>query len=180
MLQQSESAIHVHISALFWIYFPIRSPQSTEESSLGCTVGSHELPMLHIVFPWWLSSKESACSAWATVDTGSIPGLGRSPEERHSNPLQYSCLENSPWTEESGELQSIGSQRVRHDWSDLTDRDIVSIVYICQSQSPNSSQPLSLLGVKSSFLNQSKEQNSSLASFFLSTYIVKVYTLTKN
>ena len=26
---------------------------------------------------------------------GSIPGLGRSPEEGNGNPLQYSCLENS-------------------------------------------------------------------------------------
>ena len=25
---------------------------------------------------------------------GSTPGLGRSPGERHGNPLQYSCLEN--------------------------------------------------------------------------------------
>ena len=28
-------------------------------------------------------------------DAGSIPGLGRSPEERNGNPFQYSCLENS-------------------------------------------------------------------------------------
>ena len=34
----------------------------------------------------------SACS---TGDLGSIPELGRSPGEGHSNPLQYSCLENS-------------------------------------------------------------------------------------
>ena len=27
-------------------------------------------------------------------DVGSVPGLGRSPGGRHSNPLQYSCLEN--------------------------------------------------------------------------------------
>ena len=27
-------------------------------------------------------------------DTGSVPGLGRSPGRRHGNPLQYSCLEN--------------------------------------------------------------------------------------
>ena len=26
-------------------------------------------------------------------DMGSIPGLGRSPEEGNGNPLQYSCLE---------------------------------------------------------------------------------------
>ena len=37
-------------------------------------------------------AKESACSVG---DPGSIPGLGRSPGEGHSNPLQYSCLENS-------------------------------------------------------------------------------------
>ena len=28
-------------------------------------------------------------------DTGSIPGLGRSPGAGSGNPLQYSCLENS-------------------------------------------------------------------------------------
>ena len=26
-------------------------------------------------------------------DTGSVPGLGRSPGEGNGNPLQYSCLE---------------------------------------------------------------------------------------
>ena len=29
-----------------------------------------------------------------TRDMGSIPGLGRSSEGGHGNPLQYSCLEN--------------------------------------------------------------------------------------
>ena len=28
-------------------------------------------------------------------DSGLIPGLGRSPGGGHSNPLQYSCLENA-------------------------------------------------------------------------------------
>ena len=34
--------------------------------------------------------------------------LERSPEGGHGNPLQYSCLELSPWTEEPGGLQSMG------------------------------------------------------------------------
>ena len=42
--------------------------------------------------PWWLSSKEFTCSAG---DQGPIPGLGRSPGEGKSYPLQYSGLENS-------------------------------------------------------------------------------------
>ena len=47
-------------------------------------------------------------------DRGLIPGLGRSPEGGHGNPLQHSCLEN-PMDKEPGGLQSMGSQRVRHD-----------------------------------------------------------------
>ena len=53
--------------------------------------------------PQWLSGKESACNAEATGDSGSIPGLGRSPGGGNGNPLQYSCLEN-PMTEEPGKL----------------------------------------------------------------------------
>ena len=40
------------------------------------------------------SGKETACSAGATGDMGSTPGLGRSPGGGPGHPLQYSCLEN--------------------------------------------------------------------------------------
>ena len=40
-------------------------------------------------------SKEPTCNAGDTRDSGSVPGWGRSPGGGHSNPLQYSCLENS-------------------------------------------------------------------------------------
>ena len=43
-------------------------------------------------FPCGSAGKESACNAG---DLGSIPGLGRSPEEGKGCPLQYSGLENS-------------------------------------------------------------------------------------
>ena len=43
-------------------------------------------------FPGGLDGKESACSVG---DLGLIPLLGRSSGGGHSNPLQYSCLENS-------------------------------------------------------------------------------------
>ena len=42
-------------------------------------------------FPGSLDGKESACSGG---DSGSIPGLGRSPGEGNGTLLQYSCLEN--------------------------------------------------------------------------------------
>ena len=61
----------------------------------------------------WASLVASACSVG---DLGSIPGLGRSPGGGHGNPLQYSCLENPQRTEKPGGLQSMGLQRVGHDW----------------------------------------------------------------
>ena len=42
-------------------------------------------------FPGGSNGKESACQAG---DAGSIPGSGRSPQERNGNPFQYFCLEN--------------------------------------------------------------------------------------
>ena len=56
-------------------------------------------------------------NAGDTGDLGLIPGSGRSPGGGHGHPLQYSCLEN-PMDRGAWSLQSIGSQRVRHNWSD--------------------------------------------------------------
>ena len=43
-------------------------------------------------------------------DTGSIPGLGRSPREANGNPLRILAWE-IPWTEQRGGLQAMGSQK---------------------------------------------------------------------
>ena len=56
--------------------------------------------------PWWLSGKEATCNAG---DVGSIPGLGRYPEEGNGNPLRILAWK-IPWTEEPGGLQSMGLQ----------------------------------------------------------------------
>ena len=45
-------------------------------------------------FPGDTSGKEPACQCKRHKDVGLIPGLGRSSGGGHSNPLQYSCLEN--------------------------------------------------------------------------------------
>ena len=64
-------------------------------------------------FPGGSEVKVFACNVG---DLGSIPGLGRSPGGGNGNPLQYSCLE-IPWAEELDRVQSMGSGRVRHDWT---------------------------------------------------------------
>ena len=60
-------------------------------------------------FPGGLDSKESACNAG---DLGLIPELRRSPGG--GQPAPVFLPGESPWTEELGRLQSMGSQRVRY------------------------------------------------------------------
>ena len=52
--------------------------------------------------------KNPPANAGDIRDMGLILGSERSPGGEHSNPLQYSCLEN-PWTEEHSGRQSMGS-----------------------------------------------------------------------
>ena len=49
----------------------------------------------------------------ANADVGSIPGLGRCPGEKNSNPLQYSCLGN-PTDQRSLMGYSPWGDRVKH------------------------------------------------------------------
>ena len=66
----------------------VHSPNILQIS--GTVLG--KVRMVKLGFPGGSDSKESDYNAG---DLGSISELGRSPGERNSNPLQYSCLENS-------------------------------------------------------------------------------------
>ena len=59
-------------------------------------------------FPGGSDGKASACNVG---DLGLIPGSGRSPGEGRT------LAQKIPWTKEPGRLQSLGLQRVRHDWA---------------------------------------------------------------
>ena len=63
--------------------------------------------------PEFPGGSDGKASVYNDGDQGSIPGLGRSPGEGNGNPLRTIAWK-IPWTEEPGRLQSMGSQRVRH------------------------------------------------------------------
>ena len=65
----------------------------------------------HGGFPGGSDGKASACNAG---DLGSIPGSARSPGEGNGNPLSSTLTWKIPWMEEPGRLQSMESQRGRH------------------------------------------------------------------
>ena len=78
-IKQTNTTLKYHCPGFHWEYITthIHISRLSQSSVLcGCFVG--------IGVSWWLSGKESACSAG---DTGLIPRLGRSPGEEDGNPL---------------------------------------------------------------------------------------------
>ena len=70
-------------------------------------------------FPGGSDGKESTCNARDAGDVGSIPGgdtgdVGKIPWRRAWHCTTVFLPGESPWTEEPGGLQSVGSQRVGH------------------------------------------------------------------
>ena len=59
-----------------------------------CDLGESLVFHLFLAMLGLLCGSEGKESASNVGDLDSIPGLGRSPGEGNSNPLQYSCLEN--------------------------------------------------------------------------------------
>ena len=104
--------------------------------------------------PRWLSGKESVCQCRRHKIGWFYPWIRRSPGGGHGNPLQYSCLE-SPWTEAPGGIQSIGSQRVRHNWNDLACIAIKGIELVTQKPFHKETRPRG-------FYQQSMTDNSNL------------------
>ena len=69
--------------------------------------------------------KQSSCIASAPGDMGPIPGSGRSSGGGHSNPLQYSCLENlmvreagrghrCPWGHKGSDMTEVTEHACTH------------------------------------------------------------------
>ena len=67
-------------------------------------------------FPWWLKwVKKKICLQCRRL--GFDHCFGKIPWRRAWEPTPVFLLGESPWTEEPGRLQSMWSQRVRHDWA---------------------------------------------------------------
>ena len=59
------------------------------------------------------------------------PGLGRSPgKEMATHSIIFAW--RTPWTEEPGRLQSMGSQRAGHDWV-MTNMDMQAYGYVASA-----------------------------------------------
>ena len=113
-----EKGMAIHSSILTW-----RIPWTEKPGGLQ-SVGSQKVGHdwttnihTHIGLPRWLSGKESACQCRRYRRCGFDPWVGKSPWRRKWQPIPVFLPGKIPWTEEPGRLQSMGLQRVGHDWA---------------------------------------------------------------
>ena len=103
---------------------PSRLPHNIEQRSLCYAGGTCWWSILNIAmctfpgFPGGASDKESSCQCKRHETQGRFLGYEDPLEEgMASHPSTF--VWRIPWTEEPGRLQSTGSQRVGHDWSNV-------------------------------------------------------------
>ena len=75
-----------------------------------------------------VNKKNPSANAGDARDTGSIPGLGRSPGVGSGKPLQYSCLEN-PTDTEAWRATAHGVTKSRTQLSTLKTLGVVGLVF---------------------------------------------------
>ena len=103
---------------LAWILLTLGFPSTESLLSLHCP-GLLELSF-HLGFPGGSEDKESLCNADnAYRRTGLHPWGRKILRQGNVYPLQYSCLEN-PMDRGAWWVESVGSQRIRHDWATNT------------------------------------------------------------
>ena len=92
-------------------------PANLQNSAMA--IGLEKVSFI-IRIPGGAGGKEPACQCWRCKSGCFDPWVGKDPLQEgmatHSSILAWRI----PWTEEHGGSQFIGSQRVGHDWSDLT------------------------------------------------------------
>ena len=115
-----------HTDSLQWRCALI--PQRVQKLCLS----SQTLPHLPSVFIWliliWIlygktnykaspAAQMVKASTYNAGDLGFHPWVGKIPWRRKWHPHSSTLAWKIPWTEEPGGLQSMGWQRVRHDWA---------------------------------------------------------------
>ena len=88
--------------------------------------------------------KNLPAKAGKARDSGSIPGMGRSPGEGNGNPLQYSCLENSmdggamvgysPWDRKESDTTEHNARSRAHTHTGKKDPEDIMLSEISWSQ----------------------------------------------
>ena len=106
----------------FLIMLDVGKPVLNKRSiSSKCTgPQNNQPPLFERGLPKWLSGKESTCECRSFRRHKFDPWVRKIPWRKKWASTPVFLPRKIPRTEEPGGLQSTGSQRVRHDWAQMT------------------------------------------------------------
>jgi len=110
--------------------------------------------------------KDPSANEGDTRDMGSIPGSGRPLGGENGNPLQYSCLENPADRGAWWAKQSVGPQRVRHNWAQP------SFCFVCSTYHNRDFLRTALISKRRKDHRKKKEEGHSRSSVLLGSLCV--------
>ena len=124
--------MHLFCSGIIWFIIQNLDDEVNMNEYYGLCFKMEKLMTSYIIkstyyaytaFLWGFSSdasgKEPSCQCRRRKRCRFDPWVRKIPWRRAQQNLSSIPALRIPWTEEPGRLQSIGSQRVGHDWSDL-------------------------------------------------------------
>ena len=109
----------LHMNSFRQDYFSISIKIKGWKAQWVLTRESLASPMESKGFPGDARGKEPTCQCKRCKTCGFNSWVKKIPWRRAWQPTPVFLPGKSPWTEEPGSLQSMGLQRVGHDWSDL-------------------------------------------------------------
>ena len=141
-------------------------------TSIKGETDSNTITVEYFGLSWWLSGKESPCQCRRHGGLRFNPWVRKIPWRRAWQPTPIFLPGRIPWTEEPGRLLSMGSQRVRHYWSNwactqgtLTHTHTQIIIYLFPSCSASlkpkwyKHQQIFLLFTLKNFLNMTPKHH---------------------
>ena len=90
-IQHLDPSTRYFLEQILHSLYPHKPPRGTSFADIPVLANSFSLPISPVASLGGSDGKESPAD---TGDMCLIPELGRSPGERNSNPLQYSCMGN--------------------------------------------------------------------------------------
>ena len=121
-----------------WLLTVLKSEKSSIKALADLVSGKDPLPITDSCLPALFSHglpRGRQCRRYKRCCFD--PWVGKIPGGGNGNPLQYSSW-RIPWTAESDRVQSMGSHRVRLNWSHLAQTHMGStLARLCEKRSPS-------------------------------------------
>ena len=124
--KRSQSSSQVEVFLFFKFHFILADFLTSKEKNGGAGVEDEPWNMRRVSKVNAMVAQMVKASAYKVEDPGSIPGR-EDPLEKEMATHSSILVWKIPWMEEPGRLQSVGLQRVGHNWATSQELEVMTL-----------------------------------------------------